>query len=188
MKRFASVALLSCLMAVPVTLSAQELELTPNMSPVVQINPLGFLQFGPNLEVEFPVSPMLSIAPGFRIATLGLIPHLIAAADDESLGLSWTASLAAHLYPDGQGLQGFYVGPRFEAGRGSSSDDFADYDSTILVGVADFGYRWVYDSGFHLTFGAQTGGFLSSWEGSDGTSGDEGYIFFMLVLGVGMAL
>ena len=179
-------ALLCCvLLAAPTATVAQGMD-SPAMSTVAQINPLGFLQFGPNFEVAFPVSPMVSITPGLRIATLGLLPHLMM-EEGESLGLSWTLSATAHVYPDGAGMQGFYVGPRFEFGMGSSSDEFAEYDSTILVGAADFGYRWVYDSGMHLMVGAQTGGFLDSWEGTDGSSGDEGYVFAMLVLGIGIA-
>ena len=184
MKWIASGLLCCALLVIPADTDAQQTGETA-LSPVLQVNPLGFLQFGPNFEVEFPISPMVSVSPGLRIATLGLIPHLLL-EEGESLGLAWTVSATTHLYPEAAGMRGFYLGPRFEVGRGSSSDEFADYDSTILVGAVDFGYRMVYPSGLHLTFGAQTGEFLDSWEGSDGTSADEGYVFAMLVLGLGV--
>jgi hypothetical protein len=163
---------------------------------LITINPLGFAQFGPNLEVQPSLGPAASLALGVRVVSLGLIPNLMQAADDDNgeIGFTWTATAAFLFYPGQQAPRGWYVGPRLEIGKGTSSDNGGEYDDSPMVAAIDFGYRWLRPSGFNLSLGGQAGVIRSTWECSmctysyGPTRGTDVYPFAMLVLALGIRL
>jgi hypothetical protein len=157
---------------------------------IVTINPLGFAQFGPNLEVQPIIGRVMGVALGVRVPYLGLIPHLMASEDNGSLGFIWMATAAVVFYPGQQAPRGWYVGPRFEIGSGTSEDDYGHYKDTPLMAGIDFGYRWMWQSGFNLSVGGQSGVISSSWKCDAQCTGDQSgtdiYPFAMAVLALGM--
>ncbi len=164
---------------------------------VLTINPLGFLQFGPNLEVQPTIGRTTGIGLGVRIPYLGLLPHLIAAADPEGqLGFTWLVTTAVMFYPQQHAPRGWFFGPRFEIGKGSSSEaggyygGRTSYSDALLIGAAEFGYRWIRPSGFNLSLGGQAGVIRSKWTNKDSyysnDTGTDVYPYAMLVLGLGV--
>lgn len=146
------------------------------------MNPLGFVQFGPVIELESAFDAGFGLAFGVRLMSLGLLPHVLAEADDDKLGTAWTVAGTGHFYPQGKGLRGWYIGPRIEVGKTNSER----YPSTLFIGATDWGYRWVKPSGFAYSFGMQAGVARESW--TDNFSPDTGtdiVPFAMLVFTLG---
>lgn len=156
---------------------------------LITFNPLGFAQFGPNVEVHASVGRMSTVAVGMRIVSFGLIPHVIADADDESLRFTWTATAAWMFYPGNNAPRGWFVGPRLEVGQGRSTADNGDtYESSLMIGAAEFGYRWVWPSGFTLSLGGQSGVVRDAWHEVYDTydRGTDLYPYAMANLAIGM--
>jgi hypothetical protein len=165
--------LLACALMVmavlPSGLRAQAPEARP--SPVFQVNPLGFLQFGPTAEAEFAVGRGVALAFGARVPTLGLLSYAV----DPDLGFTWTAAAAIRFFFDGERQPaGWWAGPRAELGRSNSSGE----TYTLKGGGLEFGHRWLRASGKNIAVGAMAGKFVSS-------SDLSGY-FVMGVLNLGV--
>jgi hypothetical protein len=169
--------LAACLLAMSGAALAQQEPAAPRFA--VLFNPLGFLQLGPNLEAEAGLGRNFGIALGVRIASLGLVSHLI----DDTINFVWTGTGTFRIYPQGKGLEGWFVGPRVELG----SSDSERYTSFLWGGGTDFGYRWTWPSGFAFGLGGQGGAFVSDWKRkSDATdTGRTLYVFAMFVVSIG---
>ena len=160
-------AVLALTLAQP--LGAQAPEGRP--SPVFQVNPLGFLQFGPTGEAEFMAGRGVALAFGARVPTLGLLSYAV----DPDLGFSWTGAAAIRFFFDAERQPaGWWAGPRAELGRSNSSGE----TYTLKGGGLEFGHRWLRASGKNITAGAMAGKFVSS-------SDLSGY-FVMGVLNLGV--
>ena len=147
---------------------------------VIQFNPLGFLQVGPNAELQRMVAPGFAIGVGIRIISFGLLSHVM--IDD--LNFAWTGSVNAVLYPKKK-LEGWFFGPRIEIGR----TDREHYTSNLLGGAMEFGHRWVRESGFTFSLGGQAGGLRANYTHKTDAfdTGRETYMFIMGVVGIGKA-
>lgn len=147
---------------------------------VFQVNPLGLLQVGPNVEVQRQLSPGFAMGVGARLISLGLLTHVM--IDD--LRSAWTGTVNAVLYPR-KNLTGWFYGPRVEIGK----SDREHYTSDLLGGALEFGYRRVRPSGFTFSLGAQAGALRANYTHKTDPSdtGRELYIFAMGVVYVGRA-
>lgn len=145
---------------------------------LVQFNPLGFLQVGPNAEVQRMLSPGLAMGAGVRIISFGLLSHLM--IDD--LNSAWTVSVNALFYPK-KNLTGWFFGPRVEVGK----TDREHYTSNLVGGAMEFGHRWVRQSGFTFSLGGQAGALRANYTHKTDPSdtGKELYMFAMGVIGIG---
>lgn len=162
-------------------------------------NPLGFLQFGPIVGVDFKVAPKFTIGGHLRYASLGALTWATAASDDEEpemdnfgIGVDCryfflTESGPRHA-PYIGGIAEYYSG----SFTGSDSWDW-EGDTDGFVIAANGGYRWRMSSGFFLN----TGGYLgmssehSEWKYTSGAKKgktekeDEGTLFLMAELSLG---
>lgn len=140
-------------------------------SPVFQVNPLGFLQFGPTVEAEIMAGKGVALVFGARVPTLGLLSYAV----DPDLGFSWTGVGAVRFFFDGERQPaGWWAGPRVELGRSNSSGE----TYTLKGGGLEVGHRWLRASGKNIAAGAMAGKFVSS-------SDLSGY-FVMGVLNLGV--
>lgn len=155
----------------------------PAARTIWQVNPLGLLQFGPTFELQRAVSPTIAINGSVRAVTAGLLPHLMASADNDALGLAWTVGGSVLAYP-ARDLRGWYVGPRVEWGKANS--DLGT--STLLTYTGEFGYRFRRPSGFTYAFGGMIGSINKDFKGDDPADDNtENFVFAALVITLGRA-
>lgn len=147
---------------------------------VLQFNPLGLLQVGPNVEVQRQLSPGFAMGVGVRVISFGLLTHVM--IDD--MRFAWTGTVNAVLYPR-KNLTGWFYGPRLEIGK----SDREHYTSDLLGGALEFGYRRVRPNGFTFSLGAQAGALRANYTHKTDPSdtGRELYMFAMGVIYVGRA-
>jgi len=153
----------------------------PRLNTVLSTNPLGFLQFGPNVEFEKAASDAGAWAVGARLPSLGVMAHVI----NDELDGGWTVYGTWHFYPNSTRLRGWYLGPHLEAGSTTSTD----WTSKILGGGGEFGYRWVKPNGFSMVLGGMLGMFKSddTYKDGSGSAGNESYAVWMLNFSIGVA-
>jgi len=151
---------------------------------IMQVTPLGLLQFGPTFEYHAAVGPQATIGGGIRIVSLGLLSHLKASADNDALGMaSWTVA-ATTLFYASPGLQGHFFGPRVEWGKINTRYGH----STLFAVVGEYGHRWRRASGFTYSVGAQAGMASDDFKGNIPSDDNiEKIAFAALVLTVGRA-
>lgn len=171
------VAVVALALQAPASVQSQT---SPGPQSVIQFNPLGFLQVGPNAELQRLVAPGFAMGAGIRIISFGLLSHVM--IDD--LNSAWTGSMNAVLYPKKR-LEGWFFGPRIEIGR----SDRENYTSNLLGGAMEFGHRWVRESGFTFSLGGQAGGLRANYTHKTDAfdTGRETYMFIMGVVGIGKA-
>lgn len=118
----------------------------------IQINPAGFLQFGPMVQLEIKVAPSVVIFPHVRLAGLGLLSHL--AVDYDNLDVSSMALGAGVRMLPGSGKHRPYFGIVGEYGWGTGSDNAGEYynavnyEHTYFTIVGNGGFRWRFGSMF----------------------------------------
>lgn len=113
----------------------------------INFNPLGFLQFGPILQLEYKVSKQGYFAPHVRLPYLGLLYHVINAEDRGTVTLSPAAlGIGAgykHFFPTEKGA--WYAGGALEYSLGSSKgDDGKEWKSKFsnIALMSNGGFRW----------------------------------------------
>jgi hypothetical protein len=145
---------------------------------LLQVNPLGLLQVGPNLELQRMLSPGFAMGAGVRLISFGLLSHVLI----EDLNFAWTATLNALFYPRKR-MSGPFVGPRVEIGK----SDRENYTANLLGGALEFGYRSITRSGLSVSIGGQAGvlnaDYTHKTDAAD--TGTETYMFAMGVIGLG---
>lgn len=149
---------------------------------VVSGNPLGFLQFGPTGQVEFPMGKGAGLEFGVRVPSLGLLSHVV----DMDLESGWMLLASPRFYtaPEKQ-PSGWFIGPHVEWGKTGSSGT----TSTVFGGGLEVGHRWVFPNRLALSLGGIAGGFKSNWTDRDDATntGSLGAGFIMGVLSIGKA-
>lgn len=142
------------------------------------MNVLGILQFGltPTLEFGGKVAGNIRL----RLGYFGLLGHVLAAGSDDSLQLSTIGGGGGLRFYIGQGnLRGFFLGGGLEylqiiTKEGGWSENLDGiYTNRGVVPTFEFGYRWVFDSGFNLGAGLNAGVFVpvsASAEDANGSS------------------
>ncbi len=174
-------------------------------SKAIQLNPLGFLQFGPTVEGQFEISPNIYLTAHLRYSALGLIYQALESdgfEDDVSFGSAALGAGFIKFFDKYNSPNLWYVGGFAEYGWGATnnSSDAGEHqwegeDSQFIL-AGNVGHRWRYPSNFFLNIGAQLGGVVSlksEWWYLDTPSvineGDDfGAIFFMLELSLGWEL
>jgi hypothetical protein len=131
----------------------------------VTVNPLGFLQHGPTVDVEVPIAPRIGVVAGGRMITLGALSYVL----DPDLRSGWSGSGSLRIYLKNRNAHtGWWIAPRYEWGRTDSGG--TEYTGT-LVG-AEVGYRWLFTSRKVVSLGFLAGTLHSeSEDGDDGLSG-----------------
>jgi hypothetical protein len=89
-------------------------------------------------------------------------------------------NLGADYHPVGNGLHGFYLGPRVSYTQWSAGDD--DFSSSRLKVSGVIGWRWIFDPGISVALGL--GGKYQTILAESGDSGD----LVVMTEGVGTAL
>lgn len=148
------------------------------MAPVnLIINPLGFVQFGPMIDLEFQLTSGLYGLLHARLAGLGLLTHLLEAASSSDLN----EDVRFYAFAVGTGLRYLfqspgtpnapYLGFLLEYGYNPYFDETGSiYDytgtATYVTFAVNGGYRWRFDS-FILEVGAYAGAaptLTSTWK------------------------
>ncbi|MBI4421531.1 MAG: hypothetical protein HY560_11965 [Gemmatimonadetes bacterium] len=157
----------------------------PQRSAIAQFNPLGFLQFGPNVELLVAPTTNVVLAAGVRIPTLGLASHLVAAAEGDALGFAWTLGGSILIYPGPERFHGWFFGPRVETGNADTEAG----ESKLTVFAGEFGHRWIRPSGFTYSVSAAAGAIIDDYKDDSDPLFDEKETipFGMLVVTLGIA-
>jgi hypothetical protein len=111
---------------------------------LLTLDPLGLIQFGPVVGLEFRVSPTSYLTAHVRWATAGLVYYAIASdgfedgvnPDNLAVGIGYRALLGE------VGPHHWYVRPVVEYGWGTTSGEQEKYRSTYVTFVGNLGYRW----------------------------------------------
>ncbi len=134
-------------------------------------NPLGFLQFGPVIELGIQAMPETMIGAHVRFAGLGLLAQLITAAEPGSTlsPISIAPGLSiVRLFRLGNSPDRFYVGSTFDFQINWTSGDDTTGEWTgsnaLIVIMSNFGYRWRFPSRFFLNVGAFAGVGIWLWD------------------------
>lgn len=118
----------------------------------IQFNPMGFLQFGPMVQLEIKVAPHFVVFPHVRFAGLGLLSHLV--VDYDNLDVSSMAFGGGMRVLPGSGKHRPYFGFISEYGWGTGSDesgayyDGGEYRHAYVTIVGNGGFRWRFSSMF----------------------------------------
>ncbi len=114
-------------------------------------DPLGFATMGPTATGEFIIQKNEShygfgIVAGVRVTNLGVASNLLLGGGD--MKLSYTVPVAFKYYPKTRNIADrFFVGPHFEYG----TSYFKEGNKTRIRAFGlEFGYKWVFQSGFSL--------------------------------------
>ncbi|MCL2131317.1 MAG: hypothetical protein FWH36_02495 [Lentimicrobiaceae bacterium] len=124
----------------------------------IYLNPLGFLQVGPMLGVEFTFKRHLIIDAHLRFPQAGLLTGLIHDGTTDVAGIKGIGVGAHVKYFTGGQKGGFYVGPAIEYFKLSYHCPNAgeEWDENSIIVAANLGYKFQFSSGFYM----RTGGFL----------------------------
>jgi hypothetical protein len=132
-------------------------------------NPIGVIQFGPILEVEFKVGPSTVIGPHARFLGMGILYHAVADYDEASLSDFGVGIHFKQFFGSSSGPHRFFIGAIAEYGWGNGTDFDDEWNSTLgeyedseyeltYIGIAtNLGYRWRFQSGFFLSLGGIIG-------------------------------
>jgi hypothetical protein len=114
-------------------------------------DPLGFVTMGPSITGEFLIQGNdrnfgFGISTGIRVTNLGLASNLLMGGG--GMKLSFTVPFAIKFYPKTRNIaDGLFVGPHVEYGASNFKDGFKN---RIRAFGLEFGYKWVFQSGFTL--------------------------------------
>ena len=178
MRRKLSILLISVIVAAAASGTVWAQNGSRPMAPAnLIINPLGFIQFGPMIDLEFQLTPGLYGILHTRMAGLGLLTHLLEMASSSDLN----EDVRFYAFAVGTGLRYFfqspgtpnapYIGFLAEYGYNPYFDDTGDIyaytgTSTYVTFAVNGGYRWRFDS-FLLQVGAYAGAaptLTSTWK------------------------
>jgi len=133
----------------------------------VLINPLGFLQFGPIVDLDFRVGPNTQVGGQLRFSGLGLLYHLVASggyteADEVLMSSMAVGTGVKYFFENPDSPHRLYVGGVFEYGWGGTRGSIGYTDEwegshqywDILT---NFGYRWRFPSNIFINVGILTG-------------------------------
>ena len=152
---------------------------------VFSIDPLGFITFGPSLNVEIALGKYIGLQTGFRILNLGLCTHHILNETQNffpDMKMSWTVNLEAKFYiKPKEKLKGFYLGPKFDYGKSIYKDEWEFGGETewqkefydIMVFGLGVGYKWIWDNGFSLEPSYNMAFFLSKLQHYKDSTGNS---------------
>ncbi|MEP1094242.1 MAG: hypothetical protein ABJG78_03995 [Cyclobacteriaceae bacterium] len=127
------------------------------------VNPLGFLQFGPIFQYESKIGPTTYIVPYFRYAFAGVATHLVWTAFEEDSELSAsTAAVGVGVKSFASSGDSWYYGGILDfawatARYDVSQPDATEEKATSLGLVSNFGYRWRSDHGTYVNVGLLAG-------------------------------
>jgi hypothetical protein len=139
---------------------------------ILAVDPAGFLQFGPTVEMEFSLGPFAGLDLGVRVPSLGMLALQI----DEEMDRAALGTASVRFYFDRtRKPAGWLLGPRFEIGQADSGGEIY----LVKGGGLEVGHRWLFGS-LPLYLGAFAGGFKSE-SGLTGAMGAG-------VLSIGLAL
>lgn len=132
----------------------------PLASTYIVLDPLGFLEMGPMIDLEFRVSPRLYALAHVRFHGMGLLSHLIV---DDNVSLLSTAAGGGlrYLFENSVTPNAPYVGGIGEltwvgySGDLGTSWEYKGNSITATV-LANFGYQWVL-GGLIIDVGAYVG-------------------------------
>lgn len=147
----------------------------------ISVNPLGFVEFGPIINVEVGIAGQLAINAHVRFATMGLLSRLIKDDDGTLDNLTGVAFGGGAIYFFGDRQNKPYAGILMEYektentySQGESDEEF-EVDKTFVF-MLNGGYRLRFDSGFFINVGAYLGAGHTNWtwERTDGSDYSEG--------------
>lgn len=150
------------------------------------INPLGFLQFGPMINVEYGITDNLVLNAHYRHPPFGLLTHIM---HDNYSYLDGVAVGAGVSHFWGQGQNKFYLGGFYQYHKSEAYESYKTFDrSTVNILGTNVGYRFRFDNGLFVNTGALLGAGLDNyyWRDEDYSgSGTEVVLFGMLELSIG---
>lgn len=111
----------------------------PEKNLAILINPLGFVQFGPQLDLEVKLIPNLYLIGVFRIHSLGMISHMI--TDSMKSGYAFGGGLRK-FFRNPVTANAFYIGEQEQYGIIYRGNDNYTGTSTYIASAFDAGYRW----------------------------------------------
>ncbi len=119
----------------------------------VMFDVLGFVAFGPTLNVELALGRHVSILAGTRFISIGLLPNILY-DEDEFKGVI-VGAFKFFVHPN-NGIDGFFISPHFEYGKYyrmvdyyNGSDPVREPNQLMVPGL-EIGYRWIWDKRFSL--------------------------------------
>ncbi|MEQ8904435.1 hypothetical protein [Ekhidna sp.] len=127
------------------------------------VNPLGFLQFGPIFQYEVALSDRTYIVPYFRYAFAGVVTHAAWTGFEEDSELSaGTAALGLGLKSYAQDGNSMYYGGFLDFSWGTARYDVSEIDATEekatnLGLISNFGYQWRTGDSSYLNLGLYAG-------------------------------
>lgn len=139
----------------------------------VSANPLGFLQFGPIINLEYGVSEHIVLNGHIRFASLGLLSTIAMYDEDDDIfpdNLTGYGIGGGALYFFGDRQSKPYLGGLIEyhstlSNYNMDSGNFAwDAESQMAVMVVNGGYRFRFDSGFFINTGAYLGAAIGDYD------------------------
>jgi hypothetical protein len=149
----------------PINLSV--LEGPKPIGSALLINPLGFLQFGPIVDIDFRVGANMQAGAQVRFSGLGILYHLVASNGYTDADEVLTSSMAVgagmkYFFENQDSPHRFYIGGVFEYGWGGTRGSIGYTDEweashrywDILTNI---GYRWRFPSKLFVNVGVLTG-------------------------------
>jgi len=144
-------------------------DVTSNSKPMgkiaLQLNPLGFLQFGPIVGVEFNIASSTFFTTQFRYQALGLLYQAVASEGFENEVTFGSMAVGAgikHFFNNSRSPHRLYIGLVTEYGWGGTRGSVGTYqewegrNAQINV-LSNFGYRLRFRSNFFINLGAMAG-------------------------------
>jgi len=146
----------------------------------LSVNPLGFAQFGPMVNIEAGVTKSLLANAHVRFPTLGVLTYIVNYDDDGLDELSGISFGAGSLYFFGERRSKPYVGILLEYEKleklyaKNESWEWKDDDNNGIF-ILNGGYRYRFKSGLFLNTGAYLGAALSlyKWDYTDPDYGQD---------------
>lgn len=131
------------------------------ISPVaLLINPLGILQFGPIVQMEFRTGSGFVLGPHIRFAGFGLLTHIVNDYEETDLSSMAVGFGFKGLIGPSSRPHKFFIGAMTEYGWGGGKDEDyweTEYSNKYISLIANAGYRWRFQSGMFLNLGAFLG-------------------------------
>ena len=142
---------------------------TVPLSPfAMQLNALGFLQFGPVIKAEIQLAPYFYLTPYARLFALGLASKAVAMGDADTLNIDLTSMGVGlgvmRFFPTRGSPNGLYTGVSLDYDWITVVEDpemswAHRRDTRGLVVVSNVGYRWRAKP-LNFSIGALLGGFF----------------------------
>jgi hypothetical protein len=175
--------------------NARTLASNPEKMFALLINPLGFLQFGPEVELEVKTIPNLYLVGMLRWHGVGVLSNVLTSHLD--IGALGYGGGLRYFIRTPETPDALYVGmfTQFTSGTRTGTDDIGDWKGSFsnVAGGGEIGYRWRYKPGL-ITVGAFGGAahdLASEWHYVSGNTVKHNndlltYVFGMLELSFGV--